>query len=108
MNYGFILRFYSRSGKSVAHCMTHDDGTIGALYVDPQYRGQGFAHLVMSGIVDKHADQLGIRPRCEVVYGNDASLQLVIKLGFVDSGVTTVWASLSQSRETGDVPMKDS
>lgn len=33
--------------KIIGHCITHLDGSIGTLEVDPNYRGKGYAKLVV-------------------------------------------------------------
>ncbi|GAB6107853.1 hypothetical protein JCM19376_18090 [Fusibacter bizertensis] len=71
----------------IAWAITHDDGAIGFLFVNPSYRGRGYGKAIILKILDALETQ-GLRAYVHVEAENEASLSLFKGLGFkFDRGV---------------------
>lgn len=94
---GFSAAVRDSQGLPVAWAITHDDGAIGFLYVQDQYRGKGYAQAVTLAIA-RELKNLGQIAWVNIEPDNRKSLALANKLGFVDTGII-YWIGL--------VPMKE-
>lgn len=76
-------------GKLVAFVGSHDDGSMGMLYVEDAYRGRGIAES-LTGFNVNHYRQLGCIPYDHIIVGNEASVRLQQKLG-ANISQDTIW-----------------
>lgn len=77
-------------GQIVGFIGMHREGSIGLLYVDEEYRGQGIAGMLEAFMVNRMLKR-GWTPYGHVVCGNEASQKLQEKLGFYKAGKTMWW-----------------
>ncbi len=68
----------------------HIDGSMGMLYVEPEYRRQGIAASLESYLINRLLE-LGFTPYCHIVADNEASLKLQEKLGLYFSKGNLWW-----------------
>lgn len=68
----------------------HSEGSMGMLYVEEAYRGQGIAASLESFLINRLLE-LGWTPFCQVDVINEASLRLQEKLGLYLSAGTLWW-----------------
>lgn len=73
----------------------HDEGSIGMLYVEELYRGQGIASSLEAYIVNRMLER-GWTPYGHVVTGNEASIRLQEKLGFYQAKDSFWWMEKQQ------------
>lgn len=67
--------------KLAAWGFTHDDGALGFINVLPEFRRKGLASLLMKDLINKKIE--ANKPIfCNVVPDNEASINMVLKLGF--------------------------
>ena len=59
---------------------SHDDGSMGMLYVEDAYRRQGLAASLESYLINRQREQ-GFVPYAHIVDGNEASIRLQENLG---------------------------
>ena len=76
-----VTGFYPSVGEKVAH-----RGNIWGVYVDPAYRGQGIARLLMEHVL-AHARGVVEQVHLCVVTENEAARRLYMSLGFVSYGI---------------------
>lgn len=69
------------NSKLIAWAITHDDGAIGFLFVDPQYRGKGYGKAIVLSILKELKIQ-GLKAYAHIESENEASLALFRGLGF--------------------------
>lgn len=69
---------------------THSEGSIGLLEVLPAYRRMGIASALQTAVANRVLAEGGI-PYGQVKEGNEASLRLQHKLGFVPADSRTFW-----------------
>ncbi len=77
--YGACIRV---DGKLVAWAITHDDGAIGFLFVQPEYRGKGYGEAVTAWIAERLRKD-GFSVYVHIEADNSKSMNLAKKLGFV-------------------------
>jgi GNAT superfamily N-acetyltransferase len=86
---------YYREEVPVAFCLLHDDGSMGALYVEPKYRGQGLGKLVAETfIVRLMEDDYPIY--CNIIQTNKVSISLTEKMG-LERFMERTWLGLGKS-----------
>ena len=68
----------------------HQEGSLGLLHVLEEYRGNGYAKELISFMVNKELNNGNI-PFCQIKMGNEASMKLLRKLGFMISSETICW-----------------
>lgn len=73
-------------GKLLAWVLVHDDGAIGMLQVLDDYRGRGYAKLLMKTIVNRLID-CGRIPFAHIEEDNIASRNLCTSIGFEKFGM---------------------
>ncbi len=78
-----------RRNELVAWGLTHDDGSMGFLYVLPEYRGKGLARALTTALARKLLRR-NIRPFMYIVRDNRASVSLTSSMGFERCG-TLYW-----------------
>lgn len=69
---------------------THEERTIGLLYILPEYRRLGLA-FALEAAMTNHLLSQGRQPFCQVAVGNEPSLALQRKLGFELSEDVIYW-----------------
>lgn len=70
--------------------MTHGDGSLGALWTQPDYRRRGLAKaIVASHLAEDEAR--GVPGHCHVEDGNVASMRLWEGLGWTRLSFTSFW-----------------
>ena len=67
-------------GKLCGFIGSHDDGSMGMLYVEDAYRRQGLAASLEGYLINRQREQ-GYVPYAHIVAGNEASVQLQERLG---------------------------
>ena len=77
-------------GKPVGFIGEHTEGSIGMLFVFPEYRHNGFAESLEKYMFAKTIKE-GYIPFGQIVEGNDASLNLQKKLGLTISDNKVMW-----------------
>lgn len=77
-------------GETVGFIGEHLEGSMGLLYVLPAYRGRGFATYLEKYQINQMI-AAGTLPFGQVVDGNDRSLMLQKKLGFVEGREHVYW-----------------
>lgn len=84
----FNVFFFSFSGlfkksdnRLICSALSNYTGGIFVLYSDPEFRGRGFAKIVVQNMV-KELRQRGRIPFCTVMLGNSASEKVFSKSGF--------------------------
>lgn len=77
-------------GKPVGFIGEHTEGSIGMLFVFPEYRRSGFAESLEKYMFAKTINK-GFIPFGQIVEGNDASLNLQKKLGLTISDNKIMW-----------------
>lgn len=78
--YGACVRL---EGKLVAWAITHDDGAIGFLFVQPEHRGKGYGEAVTKWIAERLRKD-GFAVYVHIEADNFKSMNLAKKLGFVE------------------------
>lgn len=78
--YGACVRV---DGKLVAWAITHDDGAIGFLFVQPDYRGKGYGEAVTAWIAERLRKD-GFAVYVHIEADNFKSMNLAKKVGFVE------------------------
>lgn len=76
--------------KLIGFVGMHDDGSMGMLYVDEAYRGQGIGAALESYLINRQLEQ-GFTPYCQVIVGNELSVKLQEKLGLYLSEESVWW-----------------
>ncbi len=76
-------------GRLVAWGLTHDDGSMGFLYVLPEHRGKGLARALTTALA-QNLLRLDVRPFMYIVRNNNASVTLTSSMGFERCG-TLYW-----------------
>lgn len=79
-----------QDGKPVGFIGEHTEGSIGMLYVFPEYRHNGFAESLEKYMLAKTINE-GFIPFGQIVSDNDASLNLQKKLGLTISDTLIMW-----------------
>ena len=69
---------------------THDEGSMGMLYVDEQYRRQGIGEALLSYNINRTLER-GRIPYGHVFEGNTMSERLLEKLGLYKAGKAVWW-----------------
>jgi predicted GNAT family acetyltransferase len=77
----------------VAWAVTHDDGSLGMIYVLDDYRRHGYAKDITISMVEK-TRRLGRYPFVHIIKDNEKSLNLAQGLGF-EKVSSVVWMALS-------------
>jgi 8-oxo-dGTP diphosphatase len=80
-------------GKLVAWALTHDDGSLGMIYVLDDYRRHGYAKDITISMVEKTRG-IGRYPFVHIIKNNKKSLNLAQGLGFKKVS-SVVWMALS-------------
>ena len=78
--YGACVRL---DGKLVAWAITHDDGAIGFLFVQPEHRGKGYGEAVTAWIAERVRKD-GFAVYVHIESDNFKSMKLAKKVGFVE------------------------
>lgn len=78
--YGACVRV---DGKLVAWAITHDDGAIGFLFVQPEHRGKGYGEAVTAWIAERLRKD-GYAVYVHIESDNFKSMNLAKKVGFVE------------------------
>ncbi len=89
LSYGKIYGLFV-DDELAAYVGTHDEGTMGMLYVFEKYRHKGLARYMEGFIINKHKEY-GYTPFCRVEEGNIASETLQESLGLFKSKQKAVW-----------------
>ncbi len=76
--------------KLVGFVGTHNDGSMGMLYVEEAYRGRGLASSLGAYNINRHKEQ-GFIPYAHIIVDNEASIQLQEKQGLYLSKDTIWW-----------------
>lgn len=84
-----ILLGYDQ-GHLIGFIGEHLEGSMGILYVFPEYRHRGFGTALQTHLIVETMEK-GYIPFGQVVKGNDASLRLQKKLGMTQSENLIVW-----------------
>ncbi|MEG1790761.1 MAG: GNAT family N-acetyltransferase [Clostridia bacterium] len=69
------------NGQMVAWSLLHEDYSLGAMFVLPEFRRLGFATLVTENLVQKVLAK-GVVPSVQIVCNNEASKNLANAIGF--------------------------
>lgn len=77
-------------GKLFAFIGLHEDHTMGMLHIQPEYRRQGWGERLERALTAKVL-AMGELPYGHVITGNDASMRLQEKLGFVRCSDKVYW-----------------
>ena len=77
-------------GECVGFIGTHDELSVGLLYVLPEYRRLGLAFALEAAITN-HLLSIGRLPFCQIQRQNEPSLALQRKLGFTVSDQPIYW-----------------
>ncbi len=77
-------------GTFVGFIGFHPEGSMGLLYIFPEHRRKGYAEETESFLVEECLRR-GKIPYGHVVYGNEASMRLQEKLGFVKAPQSVYW-----------------
>ncbi len=88
---GFVAEV---EGRVVGFNLTHLDGTLGFLWVHPDYRRRGIAISLAHSLISAQFEA-GLPVMVDVVKGNRASAALNLKLGFARLPWRHCWARLS-------------
>ena len=67
--------------EMVCYAGLHGEGSMGMLYVFPEYRRRGFAEAIFGTLRNNQLEK-GRLPYAQIIDGNDASIALHRKLGF--------------------------
>ena len=86
---GSVLLGYE-GDRLVGFAGEHLEGSMGLLYVLPEYRRRGFGAALENVLIARTLEQ-GLIPFGHVVKGNDASVRLQEKLGLTPSDKSFVW-----------------
>ena len=78
------------AGKLCGFIGTHEEGSIGLLYILPEFRRRGYARMLESFMVNR-ALEMGSVPFAQIVVGNEESLRLSRSLGFDISSTVLHW-----------------
>jgi 8-oxo-dGTP diphosphatase len=78
--YGACVRL---DGKLVSWAITHDDGAIGFLFVQPEHRGKGYGEAVTAWIAERLRKD-GFAVYVHIESDNFKSMNLAKKVGFVE------------------------
>lgn len=78
---------YNAEGRPVAYALGQESGTMGMLYVDPDYRERGFAKVVIALLTKKYL-YLGYDPYVSLDTSNEKLIKLHVSLGFEATGCT--------------------
>lgn len=76
--------------KPVGFVGMHDDGSMGMLFVEEAYRGQGIGASLEAYIINRILEK-GWTPYAHVIVGNEGSLRLQKNLGLYISNDTIWW-----------------
>ena len=68
----------------------HEEGGMGMLYVEDDYRGQGIGESLESWLIN-YLRERDMMPFCQIIEGNEASLRLQEKLGLYLSEDRIFW-----------------
>ena len=68
----------------------HREGSVGLLNVFPQYRRRGYGQRLETFILNRVV-AAGERPYCQIFEGNEASLALQAKLGWLLAEKPICW-----------------
>ncbi len=77
-------------GKLFAFIGLHEDHTMGMLHIQPEYRRQGWGERLERALTAKVL-AMGELPYGHVITGNDVSMRLQEKLGFVRCSDKVYW-----------------
>lgn len=80
--------------KLVAWCITHDDMSMGSMWVEPEYRRLEYAFAITNYMV-KRLREIGEIPFIHIVEGNLKSLNLAKKIGFIE-GERVCWVGFKK------------
>ena len=78
------------AGKLCGFIGTHSEGSLGLLYILPEFRRRGFARM-LEGYMVNRALSLGLTPFAQITVGNEESLRLSRSLGFDISSAELHW-----------------
>jgi GNAT superfamily N-acetyltransferase len=85
---------YYRDELPIAFCVLHDDGSMGALYVEPKCRGQGLGKLVAETFVVRLMEG-GYPIYCNIIQNNKVSINLTEKMG-LERFMERTWLGVSK------------
>lgn len=86
---GKILGLYIKD-EIVGFVSTHVEGAMGMLEIFPEHQKKGYGALLESALIE-HLLKIGEVPYCNVVDGNEASLNLQKKLGLIKAEKVSNW-----------------
>jgi len=87
---GELFSARDREGNFVGFIGFHPEGSMGLLYIFPDYRRQGYAEETEKFLMTE-CFRRGKIPYGHVVYGNEASMHLQKKLGFEAADQYAYW-----------------
>ena len=76
--------------RIVGYIGAHTEGSIGMLYVIPEYRKHGYAMILENAMIEKKLKE-GKIPFAQILESNEASLALQKKLGYESSEEYVLW-----------------
>ncbi len=77
-------------GRQVGFAGIHEDGSMGMLYVDEEFRGRGIGAALEAYVINRELEA-GHIPYAHVAVGNEDSLRLQEKLGLYRADRTVWW-----------------
>ena len=87
---GLLYAVYTKADEFVGFIGSHPEGSMGLLYIYPQFRRRGYAELTEKFLANEYL-QKGQIPYGHVIVGNDASLALQEKMGFERANEYVYW-----------------
>ena len=87
---GFVTGLFDNIDSLVGFVGEHYEGAMGMLEVMPEYRKRGYGTILEKQRINQTLSEHRT-PYCNVLYGNDASLELQHKLGLKKTSLDTWW-----------------
>ena len=87
---GRMIGAFSESGELMGFIGTHMDGSVGMLFVFPEFRRLGVAYALEAELINRLLDT-GHIPYCHIISDNSPSLALQRKLGYTVSDKMVYW-----------------
>nr|WP_304442847.1 GNAT family N-acetyltransferase [uncultured Acetatifactor sp.] len=86
-------------GRQVGFVGTHDEGSLGMLFVEEPFRGRGIGASLEAYVVNRMLER-GQTPYGHVAVGNAASERLQERLGFYKAEKTFWWLEKVLANDT--------
>lgn len=87
---GLLYAVYTKAEEFVGFIGSHPEGSMGLLYIYPEFRRRGYAELTEKFLTNEYRKK-GQIPYGHVIVGNDASLALQEKMGFEKADEYVYW-----------------